>query len=126
MPCPFTRVLTVQNPLLNGIFSIIFLSYSHPSIGSDVYMLQNILQRAVETTPITSYYDAKTEYAVQQFQKQNSVYVPPSFPLLNLNPYNGNYTEQQQGYLMPSLQIYCWNSIWTMTDTLTMVKYQLV
>lgn len=58
MPCPFTRVLQLQEPPLNG---------------TDVYILQNVLQRAVPSTPITSVYDAKTQAAVQQFQSDNKL-----------------------------------------------------
>jgi len=58
MPCPFTRVLTPEQPPLNG---------------SDVYILQNVLKRAIPSTPITSYYDAKTQSAVQQFQATNKI-----------------------------------------------------
>jgi len=58
MPCPFTRVLQLEQPPLNG---------------SDVFILQNLLRRAVPATPITSFYDAKTQAAVHQFQATNKL-----------------------------------------------------
>eukprot|EP00026_Physarum_polycephalum_P014074 Phypoly_transcript_14546.p1 GENE.Phypoly_transcript_14546~~Phypoly_transcript_14546.p1 ORF type:complete len:286 (+),score=22.10 Phypoly_transcript_14546:78-935(+) len=58
MPCPFTRTLSLQTPPLNG---------------SDVYILQNLLVRAIPATPITSLYDAKTQAAVIQFQSNNKI-----------------------------------------------------
>lgn len=57
MPCPFTRPLELHQPTLNG---------------SDVYILQNLLQRAIPI-PITSVYDSKTATAVKQFQSDNNI-----------------------------------------------------
>jgi len=53
MPCPFTRVLSVQNPLLSG---------------NDVYILQNLLLRTVPETPTNYEYDTDTEASVSKFQ----------------------------------------------------------
>jgi len=64
MPCPFVRVLTLQQPPLNG---------------SDVFILQNLLQRAVPATLVTKLYDAKTEMAIQQFQANNKINVTGIF-----------------------------------------------
>jgi len=58
LPCPFTRELSLQTPLLSG---------------SDVYVLQNLLLRTVVTLPLTSQYDEHTEQAVTIFQKKNNL-----------------------------------------------------
>jgi hypothetical protein len=58
MPCPFYRELSAQSPLLSG---------------SDVFMMQNLLRRAMKAVPITGNYDAKTQAAVEAFQKANQL-----------------------------------------------------
>lgn len=58
MPLPFYRELSLQTPPLNG---------------SDVYILQNLLMRAIPSTPTTYVYDAKTQAAVQQYQTNNKI-----------------------------------------------------
>jgi len=44
-----------------------------------VFILQNLLQRAISTTPITSNYDSKTQAAVRQFQTNNKVQATGTF-----------------------------------------------
>jgi len=64
MPCPFYRELSVQDPVLSG---------------SDIYILQNLLRRAMSTVPITGNYDSKTQAAVALFQKMNNLDATGSF-----------------------------------------------
>jgi len=54
MPCPFTRVLTFQKPLLSG---------------DDVFILQSLLKRVLLGVQITYKYDNRTATAVEYFQE---------------------------------------------------------
>jgi len=61
MPPPFYRVLSLQNPPLNG---------------TDVYLLQNLIVRSpfvMNFTDINSVYDEETLLAVQEFQIGNNL-----------------------------------------------------
>eukprot|EP01112_Ceratiomyxa_fruticulosa_P007793 TRINITY_DN2027_c0_g1_i2.p1 TRINITY_DN2027_c0_g1~~TRINITY_DN2027_c0_g1_i2.p1 ORF type:complete len:290 (-),score=60.66 TRINITY_DN2027_c0_g1_i2:111-980(-) len=53
MPCPFTRVLSVQKPALNG---------------DDVYIMQNLVKRSVPEIPTNFVYDSETEACVSKLQ----------------------------------------------------------
>jgi hypothetical protein len=64
MPCPFYRPLTLQQPPLNG---------------NDVYIMQNLMLRAIASTPISSVYDAKTQAAVSQFQAAHKLTASGTF-----------------------------------------------
>lgn len=64
MPCPWTRELSVQKPLLNG---------------PDVYLLQKLLVRVVSSTPSSQEYDFNTESAINKFQSMNNLNVSGIF-----------------------------------------------
>lgn len=78
MPCPFWRVLQLQNPPLNG---------------SDVYIMQNLLMRAVPSTPTTYNYDAKTSAAVQEFQSDNKLQATGIFDVTTASLLLENYMD---------------------------------
>jgi peptidoglycan hydrolase-like protein with peptidoglycan-binding domain len=78
MPCPFNRTLTLQDP---------------PLSGKDVYILQNMLLRAIPNTPFTSTYDAKTQAAVLQFQSNNKIDATGTFDETTANLLLENYMD---------------------------------
>jgi len=55
MPCPFTRILSVARPAMQG---------------NDVFILQNLLQRTFDFKPTYGSYDNLTSYFVHKFQEQ--------------------------------------------------------
>jgi len=78
MPCPFTRPLVLQNPPLNG---------------SDVYILQKLLSRAIPATPVSEYYDEKTQAAVLQFQTNNKIAASGTFDPQTANALLSGYID---------------------------------